>query len=85
MLDHAAHAVLPADGCRPGELASLRVLGRTPIAGAENPSYEWNGSQSAPTLIAFETNTAGSPAVEFDTGTNYTQNGQNVFIEVEGG
>lgn len=70
-------------GCLRG-VASLKVLGRTPNAGAENPSYEWNGNATTPTLVAFETNTAGSPAAEFDAATNYTQNGQIVFIEVEG-
>src|SRR5262245_39640988 len=70
-------------GCLRGVL-SIKVLGRTPTAGAENPVYEWNGSAMAPTLVAFETNTAGSPGAEFDNATNYTQNGQIVTIEVEG-
>lgn len=72
-------------GIRPGgSVLSLRVLGRTPTSGNENPVYEWNGSATAPTLVAFETATAGSPAAQFDNATNYTQNGQVVTIEVEG-
>jgi|SRR5215475_3716067 len=70
-------------GC-PRNITSLRVLGRSPGPTAENPSYEWNGDSVNPTLVAFETNTAGSPATEFDAATNYTQNGQVVFVEVEG-
>lgn len=76
---------IPGLGC-PKALISLTVLGRTPAGAGLNPVYEWNGSQTAPTLISFETATAAAdnPLTEQDTDAAHANNSQVVFVEVRG-
>lgn len=77
--------LLPASlGC-PKQLVSLKVVGRTPAGAALNPVYEWNGSQTAPTLVSFETGAAlDTPLDEQDATVAYAANSQVVYVEVEG-
>jgi hypothetical protein len=83
-LDYPAGGI-PLDksklGC-PRGVASLVVLGRTPMTGAENPHYEWNGDTNAPKLVGYETTVAASPMAEA-THTFSAANTQIIFIEVE--
>jgi hypothetical protein len=58
------------------------VLGRAVVTGEENAIYEWNGSATAPKLVALETNTADAPDAEVD-GT-YAPAAQTLYLEVEG-
>lgn len=63
-------------------LQSMNVMGRTVAAANENAVYEWNGSQTAPKLLALEAQTAGQPLTDVDT--SYAPAAQVVWVEVEG-
>lgn len=60
----------------------LSVVGYTPETGNNNPRWVWNGSNSSPTIIGYETNTAGSPAAEVDAA--YAPPATVLTVEVEG-
>jgi hypothetical protein len=69
-------------GC-PRNVTSLNVLGGAPTAGALNPLWLWNGNPTTPTLLAYETNTAGAPAAELDAATAFSAD-VTLVVDVEG-
>jgi|SRR5215468_6640967 len=63
-------------GC-PYQVFQIDVLGRTPAAGALNPSWAWNGDGNAPKLVAYSADTEMANTVAFTAA-------QALTCEVEG-
>lgn len=63
-------------GC-PSQVQSLDVIGRTPAAGALNPSWQWNGDAATPKLVAFTADAEVANTVAFTVD-------QILFCDVEG-
>jgi hypothetical protein len=71
-------------GC-PRVLAALKVNGKTPVAGDANPVWMWNGSNTSPTLVGYETATAvDSPLKQLTAAQALTLNSEVLTVEVEG-
>jgi len=64
-------------------LQRLVVIGRTPVAGANNPRWEWNGDSINPTLVGYANAGAAGPDTEL-TGTNTFATAQTIVCDAEG-
>jgi len=64
-------------------LQRFSVIGRTPVAGANNPRWEWNGDPINPTLVAFANAGAAGPDTEL-TGATTFASAQALVCDVEG-
>jgi hypothetical protein len=69
-------------GC-PRALQRLLVIGRTPVAGNNNPRWEWNGDTVSPKLVGLGNGAAGAPDAEL-AGTVTFATAQTLTIEAEG-
>ena len=64
---------------------SIKIMGRTLVAGANNPIYEWNGDTVAPKLICLVQGGAAAGAMSQELGaTTFVTNQQILFVDVEG-
>ena len=61
----------------------LSVIGRTPVAGANNPRWEWNGDSLNPTLVAFANAGAAGPDTELTSAVTFASP-QSLVCDVEG-
>ena len=76
-------------GTARGIVAACKVIAITPSATASmNPVWQWNGSTTAPKLVALREAAAvadGIPFDELNAGFNFGSNSQIVTVEVENG
>jgi len=59
------------------------VIGRTPVAGANNPRWEWNGDPVSPTLVGYANAGAAGPDTELANTVAFAT-AQTLVCEVEG-
>ncbi len=72
-------------GC-PTFVKRLRVLAATPASGSNNPEFEWDGSETAPKLVAYVVDTtAASVNTQLKECANtVAPAAQSIQVEVEG-
>lgn len=69
-------------GC-PRRLQRLVIIGVTPVAGASNPGWIWNGDGASPKLVAMSNAAAGGGDQELAAGQTIPAT-QTLLCEVEG-
>ena len=72
----------------PRGITSCRVVSRALVAGEANPTWIWDGNQTTPKLLGFETKTAAKQMSEMSTALNdkalILATPQVLVLEVEG-
>lgn len=72
----------------PNGVANLAVVGRTVVVNNANPTWMWDGSNTAPKLLGFQQADVKKQDSEMSTALNdkaLTLNGQVLTLIVEGG
>jgi hypothetical protein len=69
-------------GC-PRRLQRLAIIGVTPVAGASNPAWVWNGDGASPKLVAMANAALGGGDAELANATAIPAT-QQLLCEVEG-